>query len=216
MKLLLFIALCILTIPLTSLANLTYDYTATAYSGYKWGTITETLSDTRQNGTATTFKSSNTPYRGGSQAYSGSLNSFMAAGLFYPRTSQNDGIWGSAEILGTITVDSSSGSSVLNINYSTAPNQPISANGALLIGRNNFSEIILDCSSVGDFSFSLPVQQYEQLDFYMWYSLGSAQQPFYNSNTFMAGVNATFALVPEPTTLLLIGLGGMFLRRRKS
>ncbi|HBG26723.1 MAG: hypothetical protein A2Y10_01370 [Planctomycetes bacterium GWF2_41_51] len=211
--------LFIVTIPLTSLADLSYDYSTYAFVGYKVGSTYQTLSDSQFNKTASAYKSSS-PYRAGSQAYPLSTpNQFGTAGIFWPRANSNDGVWAWAEMIGTITVDDSIANAQLNIQYEAANKpsdiQPSNASYYMAIGKNDFSTILFECSSFGTASFSLPVNGGDRFDYYLYYSIGSEYQPVYNSSLFVTGTIATFTLIPEPTTISLLGLGLLALRRKK-
>lgn len=115
-----------------------------------------------------------------------------------------------------MSIDGVGENNVLNIQYESASKptdeQAAYSNYYFAIGQNNFSDLFLECSAYGPHSFSLPVQSGDKLAFYLWYSVGSEYQPIYNSTLFVTGL---FSLTPEPATLLLLGLGGMVIRKAK-
>lgn len=210
-------AFLIFLLPASAFAALSYDYTATANSGFIIGQTTQTLTDTQYNQEARALNTG-APYFGGTGAGPGStIDHFQVGAVFLARASQNDGFWGSADVIGTISVDRSG---TLNIQYSPSPgidtyllSKPETL--GLLVGKNNFSQILFNNPiGIGITSCSLPVNAGDQLNFHLWYSIGSVDQPIYNSSLWGATIDTSFTLTPEPATLILM-LGAIVLCPKK-
>lgn len=204
----------VLFMPLSAFAALSFDYTATAGSWMKMGQTTQIFSDTQHNAGASALKKDAYPFAGVA-ASNDSPGNFTVGGLVLRgTTTQYTDLWGHSEILGTISAGSTG---TLNIEYHVtfggSLQLPYESFG-LLIGRNNFNQLLVNCVFEGiPQSFSVPVNAGEQLDFRMWYSIGSENQPAANIANYHTIVNTSFSFVPEPATLGLI-IGGFILSRR--
>lgn len=215
-----------------NIAPITRDYTGQIDSFFKTGNDIYSLSGTTTNGYIDEY-STTYPYGGGMainrEDVIMSSDSIRIATLFphlrYP--SARPACWASGTVEGSIEIEDSSQYPIgtpleLKIDYGSVEIGNTSSyfldKGAVLVDESFGILWYADHSTDGDLeTFTVEITSGEKYFFYMWQDFGTEKAPVIaNYSALGSGVAIDISVIPEPATLLLLGLGGLVLRRRRA
>lgn len=209
---------------------LSRQYTGTVDSYFRRGDDVFSLSGLTTNGHINRYDETY-PYAGGmvlSSLVNMSPDSIAFGTQFlrsYTATSGYAECWGSGYLEGTLTIGETlqypSGTPLeLKIDYAAVVTGNTSSfphsRGVVLTDQNYL--VLWEAAYLTETVFEshfLQVTSGTTYHFYMWQDFGNSREPVIPKTLYTGGVVAVdFSVIPEPCTVLLLGLGGLLIRKQ--